>query len=189
MVDFNHLLTEHIQVFQDLGQIEPQIQHAAKLVKKALTQENKILICGNGGSAADSQHFAAELTGHYQKERKPLAALALTTDCSALTAIGNDYQYRDVFTRQVEALGKPGDVLIGISTSGNSENVIDAINKAKSMGIDVIGLTGKDGGKMTQIFKDQQALIRVPHPTTSRIQEAHIFVLHYLCEYVDGDIS
>lgn len=142
----------------------------------------KILVCGNGGSAADAQHFAAELTGRYLKERRALAAIALTTDTSALTAIGNDYGYEQVFSRQVEALGRPGDVLVGISTSGNSPNVLRAVASAKALGMRTIGMLGRDGGTLKDAVDD--ALI-VPSRVTARIQEVHEMVFHFWCEVLD----
>lgn len=142
----------------------------------------KILVCGNGGSAADAQHFAAELSGRYLKERRALAGIALTTDTSALTAIGNDYGYEQVFSRQVEALGRPGDVLVGISTSGNSPNVLKAVEAAKALGMRSIGILGRDGGSLKAAVDD--ALV-VPSQVTARIQEVHEMVFHFWCEALD----
>ena len=178
-------LKEHIEVAKALEKEEENIIKAAKIVKEALKSRNKILLCGNGGSAADSQHIAAELTGRYKKERKGLPAVALTTDTSALTAIGNDYGFDFVFARQVEALGEKGDVLIAISTSGNSKNVIEAIKKAKEIGLKVINLIGKDGGKMKGMGEVD---IIVPSNNTPRIQEMHIFIGHTICELVEKEI-
>jgi D-sedoheptulose 7-phosphate isomerase len=143
----------------------------------------RILVCGNGGSAADAQHFAAELSGRYVKERRALAGIALTTDTSALTAIGNDYGFDRVFSRQVEALGRPGDLLVGISTSGNSPNVILAVEAAKELGLRTLGLLGRDGGKLRTLVDD--ALI-VPCPVTARIQEVHQMIYHFWCEALDA---
>jgi D-sedoheptulose 7-phosphate isomerase len=142
----------------------------------------RILICGNGGSAADAQHLAAELSGRYVKERRALAGIALTTDTSALTAIGNDYGFDQIFSRQVEALGRPGDLLIGISTSGNSPNVIRAVEAAKALGMRTLGLLGRDGGKLRTLVDD--ALV-VPCPVTARVQEIHQMTYHFWCECVD----
>ncbi|MBL0211249.1 MAG: D-sedoheptulose 7-phosphate isomerase [Holophagaceae bacterium] len=142
----------------------------------------KLLICGNGGSAADAQHLAAELSGRYLKERRALAGLALTTDTSALTAIGNDYGFDSVFSRQVEALARPGDLLIGISTSGNSANVIKAVESAKQLGVRTLGLLGRDGGALKSLVDD--ALV-VPSTITARIQEVHQMVYHFWCEILD----
>ncbi|ACX71924.1 phosphoheptose isomerase [Methanocaldococcus vulcanius M7] len=161
---------------------EEKLKKAIEVIYNALKNGNKILICGNGGSAADSQHFAAEIVGRFKLERKGLPAIALTTDTSILTAIGNDYGFDKIFERQVEALGKEGDVLVGISTSGNSENVIKAVNKAKEMGIYTIGLLGKGGGKLKDIV--DLALI-VPSNNTARIQECHLTIYHVICEEVE----
>ncbi len=160
------------------------------LMGKRLETGYKILICGNGGSAADSQHFAAEIVGRFEKERKAFPAIALTTDTSALTAIGNDYGFDKVFSRQVEALGEKGDILVGISTSGNSENVIKAVEKAKEMGIFTVGFLGKDGGKLKNIV-DKAFIVR--HSNTARIQEVHLTLEHTLCKiiemYLTGEIE
>ena len=149
----------------------------------AMTLGNKILICGNGGSAADAQHFAAELTGRYLKERRSYPALALTTDTSALTAIGNDYGFDSVFSRQIEGLGKAGDILIAISTSGRSPNILKAVEVAKARGLRTIGLLGRDGGTLKDLVDD--AFI-VPSEVTARIQEIHEMILHFLCESMDA---
>ena len=158
---------------------------AAEIMLQCLMNEGKILACGNGGSAADAQHFAAEMTGRFEKERMELAAVALTTDTSALTAIGNDYGFDHVFSKQVRALGRPGDVLIGISTSGNSANIITAIEAAHERDMQVIAFTGRDGGKIAAMLKDNDILLNVPHPRTARIQEVHILLIHALCDCID----
>ncbi len=155
---------------------------AIKVIKDALNKGNKVLICGNGGSAADSQHIAAEIVGRFKKERKGLPAIALTTDTSIITAIGNDYGFERIFERQVEALGKEGDVLIAISTSGNSENVILAIKKAKELGVKVIALLGKDGGKIKEMA---DIVLIVPSYDTARIQECHQTIYHTICEKIE----
>ncbi len=152
------------------------------LLAKRLKNGNKVLICGNGGSAADSQHFAAEIVGRFEEERKAYPAIALTTDTSALTAIGNDYGFEKVFSRQVEGLGQKGDILIGISTSGNSPNVIEAVKVAKEMGIFTVGFLGKDGGKLKDLV--DKAFI-VFHKNTARIQEVHLVLEHSLCKIID----
>ncbi len=164
---------------------EPTAQ-AAELMLQCLMNDGKILACGNGGSAADAQHFAAEMTGRFEKERMELAAVALTTDTSALTAIGNDYGFEHVFSKQVRALGRPGDVLIGISTSGNSGNIITAIEAAHERDMHVIAFTGRDGGKIAAMLKDNDILLNVPHPRTARIQEVHILLIHALCDCIDS---
>jgi len=148
-----------------------------------LRRGGRILVAGNGGSAADAQHLAAELSGRYLKERRALAGIALTTDTSALTAIGNDYGFDFVFSRQVEALGRPGDLFIGISTSGNSPNIIKAVESAKELGLKTLGLLGRDGGKLKGMVDD--ALI-VPASVTARIQEVHQMVYHFWCEAIDA---
>ncbi|WP_457640716.1 D-sedoheptulose 7-phosphate isomerase [Persephonella sp.] len=160
------------------------------LIAKRLKKGNKVLICGNGGSAADAQHFAAEIVGRFEAERKGFPAIALTTDTSALTAIGNDYGFDQIFSRQVEAIGDKGDILIGISTSGNSENVIKAVEKAKEIGIFTVGFLGKDGGRLKEIV---DIAFIVKHNNTARIQEVHLTLEHTLCKVIDmylsGDIS
>ena len=158
---------------------------AAEIMLQCLMNDGKILACGNGGAAADAQHFAAEMTGRFEKERMELAAVALTTDTSALTAIGNDYGFDHVFSKQVRALGRPGDVLIGISTSGNSANIITAIEAAHERDMQVIAFTGRDGGKIAAMLKDNDILLNVPHPRTARIQEVHILLIHALCDCID----
>ena len=161
----------------------PQIEEASKLVIETLKNGNKILLCGNGGSAADAQHIAAELTGRYKTERRGLAGIALTTDTSALTAIANDYGYDRIFDRQVEALAREGDLLIGISTSGNSMNIMSALAVAKLLGCRTIGLSGKEGGEMNRIC---HVNLIVPSDDTPRIQEMHILIGHILCQAVDN---
>ncbi len=166
--------------------IQPSVEKAINILATAFKSGNKILICGNGGSAADSQHFAAEFTGRYEMERTPLPAIALTTDTSALTAIGNDYSFDVIFSKQVEALGSTGDILLGISTSGNSSNVIKAIEVAHNKGMKIITLTGKDGGKITHLLKDTDVNVCVPVNRTARIQEVHLLVLHTICDAIDN---
>jgi D-sedoheptulose 7-phosphate isomerase len=144
-----------------------------------------VLSCGNGGSAADAQHFSAEFVGRFERERPELAAIALTTDSSILTAIANDYDFTHVFSRQVRALGQPGDVLLALSTSGNSANVLAAIEAAHERDMVVIGLSGRGGGKMVQALRDTDVHICVPHERTARIQEVHLLTLHCLCDAVD----
>nr|WP_314229219.1 phosphoheptose isomerase [uncultured Kingella sp.] len=177
---------ESIQTKQQAAQVlaEPTAQ-AAELLFNTLANDGKFLICGNGGSAADAQHFAAEMTGRFEKERMELAAIALTTDTSALTAIGNDYGFDHIFSKQVRALGRTGDVLVGISTSGNSGNVIEAIKAAHENGMHVIALTGRDGGKIAHLLKEGDVLLNVPYPRTARIQEVHILLIHAMCDCID----
>jgi D-sedoheptulose 7-phosphate isomerase len=161
------------------------IVRAIELMHQALSSEKKILACGNGGSAADAQHFAAELVGRFERERRELPAIALSTDSSILTAIANDYSYEVIFSKQIRALGQAGDVLLGISTSGNSANVIAAIEAAHLKGMSVIAFTGKDGGKIKNILKNSDVHLCVPADRTARIQETHLLLLHCLCDGVD----
>ena len=181
---------ESIQTKQQAAQVlaEPTAQ-AAELLFNTLANDGKFLICGNGGSAADAQHFAAEMTGRFEKERMELAAIALTTDTSALTAIGNDYGFDHIFSKQVRALGRKGDVLVGISTSGNSGNVIEAIKAAHENGMHVIALTGRDGGKIAHLLKEGDVLLNVPYPRTARIQEVHILLIHAICDCIDAMLT
>ena len=160
----------------------PDIQEASELMVNILKGGGKVLLCGNGGSAADAQHIAAELTGRYKSERKGLPAIALTTDTSALTAISNDYGYDRVFERQVEALANRGDLLIGISTSGNSQNIISALTSAKAAGCQTLGFSGREGGEMNKVCDIN---LVVPSTDTPRIQEIHILIGHILCQAVD----
>ena len=180
---FSKELSDHIQTLAKMETLKDQINEACKLVSSTLKNGNKILICGNGGSAADSQHFAAELVGRYKTERSPLPAIALSTDTSALTAIGNDYGFDFVFERGVRALGQKGDLLVGISTSGNSKNVINAASTAASLGLKSIALLGKDGGVLKELVN--HAII-VPSSDTARIQEMHILIIHTICAGIDA---
>ncbi len=161
------------------------IRQAAERMVHCLMNEGKILACGNGGSAADSQHFAAELLNRFEMERPGLAAVALTTDSSTITSIGNDYDFKQIFSKQVRALGHMGDVLLAISTSGNSPNVIEAISAAHEKGMTVIALTGRDGGKMGEMLGPDDVHICVPSPVTARIQEVHLVCIHCLCDAID----
>ncbi len=171
-------------VNQVINSLHEQISEVSKLCVDTLKQGNKILICGNGGSAADAQHFAAELIGRYKTERKGLPAIALTTDTSALTAIGNDYGYDRVFDRQLESLANKGDLVIGISTSGNSENVIKALSLAKKIECKTIGLTGKTGRAMNEV---SDINVVIPSNDTARIQEMHILIIHIICQIIDDN--
>lgn len=178
-------LENHFKVVQDMKKIMPEVASAGLRVRTALERGHKILICGNGGSAADSQHMAAEFVGRFVKERQSLPALALTVDTSLLTAVGNDYGFDCVFSRQVEGLGQEGDVLIAISTSGNSANVVKAVKTAKEKGIYVIALTGENGGILA---KESDLCLAVPSQVTARIQEMHIMIIHMICEIAEADI-
>ena len=164
------------------------IARAVALMAGSLRSGGKVLACGNGGSAADAQHFAAELVNRFERERAPLAGLALTTDSSTLTAIANDYEYDQVFSKQVGALGQAGDVLLAISTSGNSSNVLEALAAAHDLGVRVIALTGRGGGKMAPMLTREDVHICVPHQNTARIQEVHLLVLHCLCDAIDDQL-
>ena len=166
--------------------LAPAIARAGEALAAALGRGAKVLACGNGGSAGDCQHFAAELVGRFERERPGLAAIALTVDSSALTAIANDYSFDRVFSRQVEALGREGDVLVALSTSGNSRNVIEAMKAASARGMTVIALTGRDGGAMAAMLGPKDHHLNVAHPRTMRIQEVHILALHCLCDTVDN---
>ena len=161
------------------------IARAAERMADCLKRDGKILACGNGGSAADAQHFSAELLNRFEKERAPLAAVALTTDTSTLTSIANDYSYGEVFSKQVRALGRPGDVLLAISTSGNSPNVMEAMRAARARQMPIVALTGKGGGEMGRMLSAGDVHICVPHASTARIQEVHILCLHCLCDAID----
>ena len=162
------------------------IARAIEVMTGCLRAGGKILACGNGGSAADAQHFSAELLNRFEVERPPLAAIALTTDTSTLTSIGNDYGYEQVFEKQVQALGRPGDVLFAISTSGNSGNVMAAMRAASAAGMAIVALTGRGGGKMGAMLSPTDVHICVPHTVTARIQEVHLLALHCLCDGIDA---
>ncbi len=177
---------EHIAVAEKTKQHAEAIAKVAEGLAKTLISGNKILICGNGGSAADAQHFAAELVGRYRKERTAMPAIALTTDTSILTAVGNDYGYEEVFARQVEALGEKGDSLVIISTSGNSKNLVKAAEKAKAKGMQVVGLLGKGGGAVKGMCDSE---ITVPSESTPRIQEMHGLIIHIICETVENKVA
>jgi D-sedoheptulose 7-phosphate isomerase len=164
------------------------IARAAQVMTDSLKSGGKVLACGNGGSAADAQHFSAELLGRFERERQELAAIALTTDTSAITAIANDYSYDMIFAKQVRGLGAKGDVLIAISTSGNSTNVIEAMNVAKAKGMAVVALTGRDGGKMGALLGANDVHLNVSSNVTARIQEVHILILHCLCDAIDCNL-
>ena len=187
-------LTQRIQAhFQEsvevkqraLNTLRDPIHNAVQAMVSCLLGSGKIMACGNGGSAADAQHFAAELLNRFERERPPLAAIALTTDSSTLTAIGNDYDFDQVFSKQVSALGQPSDVLLAISTSGNSRNVLRAIEVAHEREVKVIALTGRDGGAIGRALAPGDVHLCVPDPRTARIQEVHLLVLHCLCDGID----
>jgi D-sedoheptulose 7-phosphate isomerase len=175
-------LSEHIKVMENLIHHKENAIQISNILSKVLSNGHKLLICGNGGSAADAQHFAGELVGRFMKNRQPLKAIALNTDTSIITCIGNDFGFDQVFSRQVEALGQEGDALIAITTSGNSQNVELALQAAKKIGMMTIGLLGNDGGKARNIC---DMPIVVDSNNTARIQEAHIFLIHLICEHFD----
>ena len=183
---FQNNLREHLALFETLPWLQNDVERAGALIGAALAAGHKLMLCGNGGSAADSQHIAAELTGRFIHDRRPLAALALSTDTSALTCIANDYSFEDVFARQVAGLGAAGDCLLGISTSGNSRNVIKAVEVARNTGMHVIGLLGRDGGALRALC---DVAVVVPSSTTARIQEAHIMIGHTLCGMVESALG
>ena len=179
-------LKEHAAVFALLPALAPLVTQAADVMGAAVKAGGKVMFCGNGGSAADSQHLAAEFTGRFIDDRAPLAGLALSTDTSALTCIANDYSFDEVFARQVRGLGRAGDVLVAISTSGNSRNVIRAVEEARAASIRVIGFLGRDGGALKALC---DVPIVVPSPVTARIQEAHILIGHTLCGLVEQHLD
>jgi D-sedoheptulose 7-phosphate isomerase len=179
-------LEEHLVVFDRLRSLNHEICEIGTLAAHRLQVGGKIMFCGNGGSASDSQHIAAELTGRFIKDRRPLAAIALTTDTSALTSVANDYAFEEVFARQVIALGRPGDLLIGISTSGNSKNIMRAVEEANAIGITSVGLLGRDGGQLRALC---DYAIVVPSDVTARIQECHIMIGHTLCGLIEQGLG
>lgn len=182
----NKRFEEHKEVLERTAALHHAISRVGEEISNAISAGNKVLLFGNGGSAGDAQHIAAEFTGRFLKERRGLAAIALTTDTSALTAIGNDYGFDEIFRRQIEALAKPGDILVGISTSGNSSNVLKALEYGKSIGCKTFGLSGRDGGKMN---KECDVNLIVPSDITARIQEMHILIGHIICEIVDEYVA
>ncbi len=180
----------HFQESADLkmksaGLLAQPISQAIELMFGALSNGNKILACGNGGSAADCQHFAAELVGRFERERFPLPAIALTTDTSILTAVGNDYSFKEIFSKQVQAFGQAGDILLAISTSGNSGNVLAAVEAALEREMRIVAFTGKDGGALGKLLTDADVHINVQHARTARIQEVHLCAIHAICDGID----
>lgn len=179
-------MQEHLALFQSLSALSAEVERAAGIISETLRDGRKLMLCGNGGSAADSQHIAAEMAGRFVKDRRPLAAVALSTDTSTMTCIANDYTFDEVFSRQVTGLGVRGDCLLAISTSGNSRNVVRAAEVARPAGIRVIGLLGKGGGALRDLC---DVSLVIPSETTARIQEAHIFVGHTLCALVEESLG
>ncbi len=166
----------------------PSIEQGSQMMVNALLSEGKILTCGNGGSAGDAQHFSSELLNRFERERPSLPAIALTTDASTITSIANDYSYEEVFSKQIRALGQPGDILLAISTSGNSANVMQAIQAAHDREMHVVALTGRDGGAMASLLMPEDVEIRVPARSTARIQEVHLLAIHCLCDLIDRQL-
>lgn len=185
MIDVKAALDRHLAVVAKLEALEPTIRSMAQRIAEALKEGGKVLWMGNGGSAADSQHLAAELVGRYTRERPAAASIALTTDSSILTAIGNDYGFESIFARQIEALCSPGDVVVGISTSGNSPNVLAGIEKAQAIGAYTMGFTGGDGGRLAQLA---DVSLVAPSKEVSRIQECHILIGHIICDWVEASL-
>ncbi len=174
--------------YQAAQTLTKPIAAAIQAVLASVTSGGKVLACGNGGSAADAQHFAAEFVGRFERERPELGAIALTTDSSILTAIANDYDYNQIFAKQVRALGQPGDVLLAISTSGNSANVLAAVEAAHGREMTVVALTGRGGGRMAQALRETDVHVCVPHERTARIQEVHLLTIHCICDGVDAQL-
>lgn len=164
------------------------IERAGQAMVESLLSGGKILSCGNGGSAGDAQHFSSELLNRFERERPALPAVALTTDASTVTSIANDYHYNEIFSKQVRALGNEGDILLAISTSGNSANVVQAMQAAHDRGMVVVSLTGRDGGKMAALHSNGDVEIRVPADSTARIQEVHLLAIHCLCDFIDQQL-
>jgi D-sedoheptulose 7-phosphate isomerase len=193
MIDYVKRIREHFddsaRLKQDAGErMAPDIARAGAVLTECLLADGKILACGNGGSASDAQHFAAELVGRFERERPELPAISLATDTSLLTAVANDYSFEQVFAKQVRALGARGDVLLAISTSGNSGNVIAAIEAAHLREMRVVALTGKDGGRCGELLQPADVHLCVPHPRTMRIQEVHLLIIHCLCDVIDATL-
>ena len=181
--------TESIQTKISAMEVLPEpIFRAGQMMVNALMNGNKILCCGNGGSAGDAQHFSSELLNRYERDRPSLPAIAITTDPSTMTSIANDYSYDEVFSKQVRALGQQGDILLAISTSGNSRNVIKAMEVAVSRDMTIVALTGRDGGEMAGLLSNNDVEIRVPSNRTARIQEVHLLAIHNLCEVIDDSL-
>lgn len=180
---------ESIEVKSEAAQkLAPKIAAAAEMMTRSLLNEHKVLSCGNGGSAADAQHFSAEMLNRFEMERPGLPAVALTTDSSTLTSIGNDYQFADIFSKQVRALGLEGDVLLAISTSGDSHNIIHAVDAAHDRRMHVVALTGREGGQIADLMEEGDIEIRVPSWSTARIQETHIIIIHCICDLIDHQL-
>ncbi len=177
---------ESLKAKQDtLAHCVPALTAAGRLMAERLRAGHKILSCGNGGSAGDAQHLSSELLNRFERERPPLAGIALSTDTGTLTSVANDYSYEEVFAKQVRALGRAGDILVGITTSGNSPNVLRAVEAAHQLGMTVIALTGRDGGKLAPLLRGDDIELRAAHTVTARIQEVHLVFIHCLCDLID----
>jgi len=186
-------ITQHFQDSihtkqQALAAAAPSVARAAAAMTRALLNDGKIMACGNGGSAADAQHFSSELLNRFEMERPGLPAIALTTDSSTLTSVANDYEFSEVFARQVRALGNSGDLLLAISTSGTSPNVVQAVHAAHDRNMQVVAMTGRDGGNLCDLLDEQDIEVRVPATSTARIQEVHILIIHCLCDLIDHQL-
>jgi len=187
LVRIREIFTESIQTKIDAADALPEsIALATDILVDALVNGKKILSCGNGGSAGDAMHFASEMVNRFERERPSLPAIALTADMNTITAIANDYDYTQIYTKQIKALGQPGDILLAISTTGDSPNITEAVKAALSRDMLIIGLTGRDGGEMAGLLSANDVEIRVPSPTTSRIQEVHLLIIHTLCDLIDN---
>jgi D-sedoheptulose 7-phosphate isomerase len=186
MIDIDRQISEHLAVIGAIRPLAPQLEAVARLMSECLSGGGKILWMGNGGSAADSQHLAAEFVGRFSRERRGLASIALTTDTSILTSVGNDYGFDKIFSRQIEALCQPGDIVVGISTSGNSPNVVDALRVAGARQAITVGFGGGDGGAMRA---EVEHCLVVPSAVTARVQEAHILMGHILCDWVEASVA
>ena len=179
---------DSIEIKRQASDLAPLVSRAAALITRSLLDNGKVLSCGNGGSAGDAQHFSAEMLNRFEMERPGLPAIALTTDCSTLTSIANDYSFDDIFSKQIRALGQPGDILLAISTSGNSENVSRACVAAHERGMKIVALTGRDGGDLSGILGEDDIELRVPAQNTARIQEVHLVFIHCLCDLIDREL-
>jgi len=173
---------------ESAAQLIPEIVDAAMMIVRCLLGNGKVLSCGNGGSACDAQHFASEMLNRFEMERPGLPAMAMTTDCATITSIANDYRYEEIFAKQVRALGQPGDVLLAISTSGSSANVSQAAVAAHDRGMNIVALTGCDGGLLAETLRESDVEVRIPSTRTARIQEVHLLVIHCLCDLIDREL-
>lgn len=192
-MSFNDRILKHfhdsIDTKVQASQVLPElIEHASRMIVESLLNDGKVLSCGNGGSAGDAQHFSSEMLNRYERERPSLPAMALTTDSSTITSIANDYSYNEIFSKQIRALGQPGDILLAISTSGNSANVVQAIQAAHEREMRVVALTGRDGGNMAALLTPEDCELRVPSTVTARIQEVHLLLIHCLCDLIDEQL-